>query len=691
MSDLGTATGRIVLDTAGVRSAQREVQTASQQMSDSLRQIGASVGVAFGTREIIKFAVEADAVATSFRRQQVAALQLAGSQAQLNDLLRTYQTVTRGAVDDATALADVTNLITQGFADNTKELDTFLRGVRGAAAATGKSQEFIITRLQLELLNQTGQRLNELGLNMELVRARAKSLADANRGLSREQVYQNAVMDELLDKFGKLADSDVLDPTGVENLTKAWKQFRLEFGKQTGGTTGFLSDALANWLNDNTKAMQAFGDVTLFVAQALGLADRNLNSWDDVQLPSGISDRTRGNAARGGFGAVPFTGDQTAAIVQWAQDVARIERQANRDRISATQQFEQQRSQIIRDYGKTLVREAQDFAISRARAEQDFQRNATRIQADTLRNEERQAADLGKGIGRARADSEERIADARKASAKRLADIESDYQRDRIRRAEAFSDSLIDAAGRLDAKAVAEAQRNYKRQERDAKENYDDQRAKLKEQLQERLDNEAESLAKSITQQNEAYAQQLADAREAAARQTEDAKAEFELRKAREDEDRVLRQQRAAEDNADQLAELERGHAERLAEIARNETETKQELNQSLNARLESLGIHNEKWLAEQKRWEAQALKDFAEFTAQWRQIMAGTPQGPATLNPFITPGSFPSINPGGTNGPQRGAVSATINIYPTPNQSPYDIATAVRTEVIKIYREVAE
>lgn len=770
MSDLGTASGRIVIDTSGVRRAQQDVQSASRLMNQALGAVGISVTVAGFvqlTKAAADYLIQADALATSYRRQQVAATQLAGSQAQLNDLLRVYSAATGGALDDATALANVTQLLSVGFADSTEELDRFARAIRGISIATGRNQDFVTQNLILELFSQRGARLDQLALQYEKVQARADELRQADSRLTKEQAYQNAVLDQALERFGALATSQEGAATGAELASKAIANMRLELGKLAGPGVNIAGLLLADriqqeinklnvWialLQEAIRLQQNFstGGGTSGTAQpnapAITPRDENANirqrqeelrqqrsaliqareelqsittvdvsvqlrktneQIDDLTnrlanldaqlrntalpelLPSAAN--RSGNVAPSTRPGAGFTADQTAAITEWSRETARIERQAARDRLQATQQYEQQRSQIIRDYGKTLVREAQDFAIARARAEQDYRRSVERTQADALRAEQRQTEDLSRSIAEATTDSDERIADARKQSAKRLSELEADYQRDRLRRAEAFTDNLTDAAGRLDAKAVAEAQRNYRRQERDAKENFDNQRAKLKEQLEERLKDESDALAKSIAQQNAAYTRQLEDAREATRQRLEDAQAEFELRKQREDEDRAIRQQRAAEDNADQLAELERGYNERLAEITRSENEAKTELEQAFNERLESLGIHNEKWLAEQRRWEAQALQDFAAFTAQWRQVMAGTPQGPTPQNPFITPGSFPRINPTGnvsTSSISGVTIAPTIVIDNAAGRTDDQIMSLVRRGLVEALEEV--
>src|SRR5690606_20951398 len=86
--------------------------------------VPAAVGLA--VVEAGRVAVGASQVATAYTRQRAAAIALAGSQSRLNELMETYHRATRGAIDDATALADLNNLMAQGFAKSSEQLEKFL-------------------------------------------------------------------------------------------------------------------------------------------------------------------------------------------------------------------------------------------------------------------------------------------------------------------------------------------------------------------------------------------------------------------------------------------------------------------------------------------------------------------------------------------------------------------------------------
>lgn len=682
--NLGAAQGSIQIDISQLQAAQVAVRNAAQQMnqamastgqgarqaqnnfanlSGTLSQLGGAFGIAFGAAgiaQLTRAVASANEMATAYSRQRVAAVNLAGSQAQLNDLLDTYETAVGGSVSRVAALESVTKLMSVGFADSVQELDRFARAIRGISVAMGKSEDFVTQNLILELFSQRGMRLDQLGLQYDKVRAAADALRASDASLTQEQAYQNAVLQQAEQRFGALTDSAEGQKTGMENLGAAWDDFMLEFGNQTRGGTNFFGDALANWLNDNTKAMQRFGDVTLFVAQALGLADRTLDSWGGGSSGMSISDRTRGNVATPT--STPFGDEQNQAVVEWFRATQDIERQANRDRVEATRQYEQQRTETIRQYEKTIAREAQDFAISRARSEQDYQQSLVSFRRNIDRRELRAAEDLASTLAQTRADNSER-----------LQRIDDDYQRSRLQAMRRFTDSLTDAAGRLDAKAVAEAQRNFLRDQQERKEAYEQQLTDTKSQYD-----------KTTRQAQEAADLQLRRAREDDEQRLSDMVADMQLRRERENEDRALRLERLAQDHQDQLDEQARQHELRLQQIDDQAAEELQRTNDAFDDQMIALKVHNDLVKQRQDDFQAEAFISYGKYLdAQKAELEARTTASQVAASQSVIGARSPAIVPvpgGGTvtNSRSTSVSGVNINVYAAPGQSAYDIAAAV-------------
>jgi hypothetical protein len=165
-------------------------------------------------------------------------------------------------------------------------------------------------------------------------------------------------------------------------------------------------------------------------------------------LPQAAQDLAAGAQGAGQAAARSrFTGEQEAAIGDWAEQVQEIERGANAQRLAATQQYEAQRTGIIQSYGLTLAREAVDFGRQRARQQAALDRSIADIREDAAARERTWQSQLN-----------DRIADIRAEGRKRIEQIEEEGQRNLERMRRDHRVRLMEAAANLDARAVAEEQ-----------------------------------------------------------------------------------------------------------------------------------------------------------------------------------------------------------------------------------------
>jgi len=707
-SNLGAARGSITIDTSQAQQAPAVMAGVAQGITRAMSGVNASVsgtnatlssmlgvtrglagalGITFGAQgvaQLTRFAVSATELATAFDRQSVAARSLAGSQAELNDLLDTYHDVTGGAVDRATALSDVTRLLAIGFADDATELERFTRAVRGISLATGRSQDMVSTQLQIEMLNQTGLRLDQVGLSMEEVRRKASELRAANRELTEEQAYQQAVLETASDKYGALADSIEAQATGVERLRREWRDLRLELGQDLqqpiNEAAGALADLLDMW--ERFRAMnQGFTDDA--IRRRGGLTE---SDWARIGHRTSI-----GRVAPQSFNSESPIEGAADVKLDWAQGVSDINAQLHSDIIDAERDYGRQRAEAVDNYQRTVTREAQDFALNRQRQEKELADSIADIHGDAARREQRMAEDFARTVADANRDAADRLSDLRetfdrtvaqrrgdsgervaeweeerdkaieenrKASAERLIELEEDYNRQREEAQRDHDLRLKEAAASLDARALWFEQQRFEQENQESakahEERVQDEKAKLQEAIDqlnqahaERLADEQRTLEKSIAQAKEAYDRQVADekealaqrisqANEAYARQLADAKAADEQRIAdmqedfaerirQEDEDRAIRLQRMAQDHQEQLTEMQTAHTERIAQIRRHADQERTQLDEEAKADLLALGVRNNAWKAEQEAKEKWAEDLWTKF---WGHL-TGTLNGP--------------------------------------------------------------
>lgn len=589
----------------------------------ALAPIGAAAiggAVALGVSQAGRAALEADALATTYKRQSVAAEHLAGSQGKLNELLAAYEKATGGAVDKATALAQVTRLMAVGFADSAEELTRVTTIARGAALAMGQSQDFILSQMQLAIANQSTMRLDQIGVGVEEFNARLKQVRATNAGMTTEVAYQVTLLGLMEEKFGSLAKSQEAQATGAEKAAKASKDLKLALGELAGPGVSAGMNALANIMNNLAADAERAAKWSSKIAPGLkGLSQVDIDPYlimilkalpfggplgaiyeysreRPVAAPRAESFRGGPGLRRSAESGPRFTDDQTSAIRDWASGVQQIERDANRSRIDATTQYESQRSQAIAQYATANVREEEDFQRSRLRAAQNLAKSIARVGSEAAEREAEWVQDRDKRIAKIREEGNDRIAEQ-----------EADYAKERERAGRDHRDRLLSAAARLDAAAVFEEQTRFARESKDAEDDHKETMTKEREQQQERID-----------QENEAHDERLDEARKADAKRIEEMRESLEEAQRIEDEDRAIRKDRQAEDHARQLSDMAAAHAERQAQIKRQAADERAAHHEAFQARLAELGLQNEAWKALQDAKEKASLESFDKW---WEEI----------------------------------------------------------------------
>lgn len=298
-NSLGNASAKISIDTSDLSRMQavtaqagqaaarnlgvidasaKRAQVGVNDLSMAFRQLAGPLGLAAGgvaaAVQFARFAAAADKTATAYRRQNVAATSLAGSQRQLNDLLKTYDEVTGGTIDRAGKLNDITRLQAVGFADSAKELERFTIAARGISVAMGVQQDYVIGQLQLAIANQSTIRLDQIGLGVVEVTSKIKELRAADKSLTEAMAYQEAVLGIAIQKYGALAKSLEAQATGAEKAAKSWKDFQLQLGETAGPAVSGVMGTLAQQLDGISQGLQQAGrDAAFLKSQLSGLPD----------------------------------------------------------------------------------------------------------------------------------------------------------------------------------------------------------------------------------------------------------------------------------------------------------------------------------------------------------------------------------------------------------------------------------
>lgn len=457
-----------------------------------------------------------------------------------------------------------------------------------------------------------------------------------------------------------MSDIDVMIRTGLVNALRTLVNAVIGAASAIANTVGAIGAMLPSRMGGNALTQMAEGlrsrqvgalasSNAAFDAMNNTIAQRNraamlgfMNFMVPSSAPSASSGADAGGAP-GAPGAAGNAGERNAAIHEWAQSAARIEREAAAARLDAQRQYEQQRAQTVAQYNQNALREEADFQRGRARQLAAYQREIANVQAAAAKREAAWQADYN-----------ERIADLRADGNDRLQDLERTYNRDRERRERDHRDRLLDAAARLDAVAVANEQRRYSREQEDAQTAFREQQAQIRTDLAERL-----------AQEQEAHQERLQAAREADSERLADMQRAFEEQIAQEDLERAIQHQRRAEDHTAQLAQMDSAHSERLTQMAEQAAQEKAALNESFVAQLNDLGIYNQAWRTQQAKAQEDSLKLFQQFWKAFNDQMptlVDRPQAPYPGNVGQFPSSFADFGFGPTPAATRAAAGGSVS-----------------------------
>lgn len=649
--NLGTARGEIEIGTSQLAGVEQRTRTVGQNVRRNLEQVGDGARKAeqdlkrMGSPSIIQgfdrlgsaiqdvsglFAIQLARGAltalinlTDLRneaiRTGIAFEILAGNADVAEARIRAVVDASADTVTTMEAQAIATQAASLNLATTSEELIRLTRAARAVTIVSPVINDMTsaISELGLASANLSFQRLDQLGLTVSEVKARMAELEQETEGLDESQIFLQASVELLNEKYADLIDREELAGSGMDRLRTASREYRIELAQQTGWLDA-LAGLMARRANDvrtfreaiellqreHLKLSPAQRDVIeelehlqreTFGFQLAGRETADIvEELIDLFFQLAEAERAAAEAEpemeRGGRrlfrerpGVVESLQRRRREAREQAQAIADIDEEFRDDQRDAIEEFERDRVRTIRDHERDIARDAEDFA-------RDRQRNAEELN--------RQIADI-------RQEQHEQEVEAREGLNERIAEIQERFSRDLARAERDHRDNLLDAAARLDARAVAEEQSRFRRQREDLVESRDDQVEAEREAHQDRLQLERESAEERI-----------ADLRESLAE-----------RQRIEDEDRAIRLRRQQEDFQRQLQEDAASHGRRLQELRE---------------------FHDEA-LAEQREFQEESLRQWREARGKIPSLVPQTGgSGAQPILPRPTPERFEAFQHGG-------------------------------------------
>lgn len=250
-----------------------EASTAIKQVKGDLTGLDDAATSATGGLSALGKAIPVAAIATAALKVGEMAVEL-GNLGQQVQQQRDYFEVWSGSVGAATAnleamrravggaltesemMAGANRLLSMGLADNSNELETMSRMAVMLGGSTRTAAESI-EEFSLLLANQSILRLDTFGISGAKVRERIEELMAADKNLTREQAFLNAVMEEGTRKVEALEAAGVKATTATQDLDTAFRGLKEAIGEVLAQPIEGVETGVATFFANLTAAIQA--------------------------------------------------------------------------------------------------------------------------------------------------------------------------------------------------------------------------------------------------------------------------------------------------------------------------------------------------------------------------------------------------------------------------------------------------
>lgn len=232
----------IAANTSKFNTELSKTSNSLKSFTGGIGQIAASVGIAFGTQQILQFGAEITRLAGEADGVRAAFSKLPNSTRLMNDLKdATHNTVGELGLMKRTVQA-------ANFGISLSALPKLLEFASLRAQQTGQSVDYLVDSIVTGIGRKSPLILDNLGISAVALKDKMNgvSLATADVGTVADAV--GAIASEQLELMGKFSDNTT---TKVAELESAWENFKISFGTKLNstGVFGGITDGLTDILN----------------------------------------------------------------------------------------------------------------------------------------------------------------------------------------------------------------------------------------------------------------------------------------------------------------------------------------------------------------------------------------------------------------------------------------------------------
>ena len=571
---------------------------------DSLkRELGLGISLGIVVNEIKDFVVGSVMAAEQGEAVERAFTNLSGGVKQAAENMEAMQDATRGLISEtqqqqiANQLLGMNLVTTAGELEKTVEVSRRLgKEFRGIGAAEAANE------FALMISNMSVARLDTFGISSGAVRTRIDELMASAKGMTREQAFFQAVMEEADKTLERLGPEIKTTSDRVAELGARWADFQEATGQLiTGEQVGFwdavveTATVFVEKLTDGAEAWQGIFDRVGAIADSinlnlipasenyLGIITRITNQWfPQLGLLNMLADTIGASAAEAG----QRISEETQETGEQAKEqVKEIEQETGDDLLGLKHEFARETLDIQKETDDQLADEVKSFAKETENLEEDHAETIADIRKQSAKSLSKIQSDLQKDLAKEDKDLKKELAKLEQDQGKRVAEFQEkagkeEKQQRKLERIDALADARLfqfelgQLAAEGEGNAIKAALERRAIEEEIAKE-----KAGVEQEIEE--DKREETLQSMRGEGEERRAQLQADAQERQAilqerNQEEVAGLNERLAEeiAAENESFSERKTDLKEHYDERVAEIREGEAKAVAEIAQALTET---------------------------------------------------------------------------------------------------------------------
>ena len=254
----------------------RAVKSADSNVSKFEKTLGVAKAAltAFGIVTAAKAAIALGKLGAQAERTERGFQTISGGTANATDNLNAMMRATNGAIDRTTAMGLANQMMQMGLVDSAESLGKNAEMATRLGAAMGVDATTAMQNWNAMMANQSLPRLDTYGISSGKVRTRINELTTSVEGMTREQAFSIAVMEQgqiAMDRLGESVDDNALS---VEQSQAAYADLKSEIGMNLAsaiGSTHTLVGKFTRQWGDNLRATRESDGEISIIRSNLGM------------------------------------------------------------------------------------------------------------------------------------------------------------------------------------------------------------------------------------------------------------------------------------------------------------------------------------------------------------------------------------------------------------------------------------